>query len=162
MPEPSLTLSDTETLAARVRALEDERAILATLNAYIHALDYKGRAAEFADCFTETGGFVVVDTSGEQTYELTGRPALTTWHEDLHAKPLFAHHAHALLNTTISLAGDEATAESYYVVFVSTDSGAGTLSSGLYTDRLVRSPDAQWRIDKRTITVIMMPPDVTP
>ena len=53
MSEPSMAA-----LAERVARLEDERAVVATLYAYGHALDYGDRGG-FLDCFTPDADYVV-------------------------------------------------------------------------------------------------------
>src|SRR3989442_15385007 len=51
-------MTDLDGLARRLRLLEDERDILATLHQYGHALDY-GAEADWVDCFTADAHYEV-------------------------------------------------------------------------------------------------------
>jgi hypothetical protein len=64
---------DVEQLRSRVRLLEDERAILGTLHAYGHAIDY-GDEERYLDLWTDDAAF---DARGRAPGDVT-RPSPTS------------------------------------------------------------------------------------
>lgn len=138
---------------ARLRRLEDEAAIRATLHAYGSALDY-GDRAQFLDCFTADAEYVVVlRTSGAVAYECRGHDELAAYF-DAHTHAPTAWHKHVVTNITVEVDGDSATAASYFLrIDAAPDAGPGTvLASGRYLDRLARNGD-RWRIAGRRCEV---------
>jgi hypothetical protein len=133
---------DLTILEERVRALEDERSILHTLHTYGHSLDY-GYEEEFLDCWSETA---VLRWYNHPPY--SGRELLTSvfrWHT--HAPEVY--HKHLLIEPRIALAGDTATADSYYARLDNSPSGPVLRSFGRYRDVMVRCPDGRWRFQER-------------
>ncbi|HEY4098624.1 MAG TPA: nuclear transport factor 2 family protein [Baekduia sp.] len=130
-------------IEARLRVLEDEREILATLSAYGHAIDY-GDERAFLDCWSETA---VLRWPWRAPIE--GRAAIAAaFRAHTHAPE--AYHKHMLMEPRITVAGDAATADSYYARMDRDDEGRPVLRSfGRYRDRLGRGPDGRWRFVER-------------
>ncbi len=141
----------TGAIERRLRALEDERAILATMYQYAHALDYGERDA-FLDCFTETATWVSrrQDPTNMLVGSYTGWAALGGFF-DRHTHAPGTYHKHLLAEPRITLSGEEARAMSY---FWRVDEHRGDVycpGFGRYRDRLVRCSDARWRFAERNV-----------
>jgi ketosteroid isomerase-like protein len=131
-----------DALEARLRLLEDERAILRTLYAYGHAIDY-GYEDEFAECWTEDA---VLHWPWREP--LTGRAAiLEAFRAHTHAPERF--HKHLLVEPRVRVEGDRATVESMYARLDAYEDGPKLRSFGRYLDVLVRCPDGRWRFEER-------------
>jgi ketosteroid isomerase-like protein len=131
-----------DALEARLRLLEDERAILRTLYAYGHAIDY-GYEDEFADCWTEDA---VLYWPWREP--LAGRAAiLEAFRAHTHAPERF--HKHLLVEPRVRVEGDRATVESMYARLDAYEDGPKLRSFGRYLDVLVRCPDGRWRFEER-------------
>lgn len=141
----SLKGPDLKDMANRLETLEDERAILRTLYQYGHCVDY-GREKEWVDCFTE-----------DATYVRKGAGLTHRGHAELarfiatHTRAPERYHKHLLVNPVITLQGDEATVESYYVRIDEGEPAPYVISMGRYHDRMVRCPDGKWRFKERRI-----------
>ena len=150
-----------EELAKRLQVLEDERAILATLHAYGHSIDY-GLKEKFADLFTEDGVYLVL-MRGVPVPSLAGVPhsASGIKGRDLILQYVRGHsnapamwHKHFLVEPAIRRESDnEASVESYFARLDEDDNGAYILAFGRYRDRVVRSPDGKWRFKERIVEV---------
>lgn len=141
---PSTALAE---LHRRLAALEDERAVVQTLFRYGHTIDY-GRRAEWLDCFVEWGTFEV-RVRGELKARYEGRATLQRFIEGHSAIP-DAYHKHLLVEPTVSVDGDEASAQSYFVRLDDDPDGAPRVHGfGRYVDRLVRGGDGRWRFLER-------------
>ncbi|HEY4333944.1 MAG TPA: nuclear transport factor 2 family protein [Ilumatobacteraceae bacterium] len=158
--------------AARLAAVEDERAICDTLYRYCHSLDY-GLEDDFVDCFTAdaTWCWTVRDADLQAflTYAVVpiGDPAGVPTPEDAlvaasgaeqlramvhnHTSPPARWHKHCVMNTRVEITGDTAHANSYFVrVDASRYSMDGFIRAfGRYHDDLVRGDDGRWRISRR-------------
>jgi hypothetical protein len=128
---------------SRLRALEDERAILDTLSAYAHSLDY-GLRDEWGDCWSEDA----VLNWPHESY--VGREAILGAY-DGHSHAPEAFHKHFLVEPRIVLDGDAATAESYFTRLNDSAQGPVLRSFGRYIDELVRCDDGRWRFRQRTL-----------
>jgi ketosteroid isomerase-like protein len=142
------------TIEARLRALEDERAILRTLYAYGQAIDY-GREAEFLDCWTEdarlTYSFQIANSlgaDGREDMSFTGREEIAGFFRR-HTHAPERYHKHLLSAPQIVIDGDRATAECYSVRLDAQPGGPLASSFGRYRDELVRCPDGRWRFAVR-------------
>lgn len=142
------------TLTERLDRLEAERAIVATLYAYGHALDY-GDRDQFLGCFTTDAAYVVAMRIGsDRGFEFHGHGELTGYFEG-HTHAPAAWHKHVTTNPIITVDGDRATATSY---FVRVDAGAKAapaviVASGRYLDELDRDAAGRWRIRSRRCEV---------
>jgi hypothetical protein len=136
-------------LAARVVALEDERAITRTLCRYSHAIDY-GLEEEWVDCFTEDGVFEVRLRDGELYALCQGQADLLAFAQG-HTRPPTGYHKHFVGVPLIEVRGDQARADSYFARMDMTADKLATYvrAMGRYRDDLVRSEDGVWRIRKR-------------
>ena len=127
----------------RLARLEDERAILDTLHAYGHGIDY-GLDEKFRDCWTEDA----VLRWPEPHPPYVGREAIMdVYRRHTHAPDVF--HKHVLVEPRISLDGDRATVDSYFARLDVYPEGPEISSFGRYRDVLVRCDDGQWRLSER-------------
>jgi 3-phenylpropionate/cinnamic acid dioxygenase small subunit len=146
-------------LRKRVEQLEDERAILATLYRYAHAIDY-GLQDEWLDCFTDDAVYEATHTS-ESVREAQsrgsnlraghrGKTELTAFIEKHRHAPEH-YHKHLLIEPRIALDGDSAHVVSYFVrLDANEDDPGGYLRTfGRYFDELVRCEDGRWRLSAR-------------
>jgi hypothetical protein len=136
---------------ARLRALEDEGGVLATMYQYGHALDY-GLRDEFLDCFTRSGVWDSrrCDSGTTPVGHYAGHAQLAGFF-DRHTHAPSVYHKHLLVEPRITIDGDLATAASY---FVRVDEHGGEVympGFGRYQDRLVRSADGRWRFEERRV-----------
>lgn len=137
-------------LLDRVRALEEERSILQTLHAYSHFHD-GGRDAEWVDLFTADGAFDARRPT--RSRRNAGRAALQKYRSDIGVgKKDEFHMRHFLGNPRITVRGDEADVEAYFVVFNDRATGhtPQVFSFGRYTDRL-KKEDGCWRFKERIV-----------
>src|SRR5580704_17902938 len=108
-------VDDVNALGARLRILEDERAILETLHRYGHAMDY-GPDAEFVSCFVVDGVWDVRMRRSKSGFTCRG-------HDDIAASlaaqmsvrvpALYAKHI--VVDPRISLDGNNASVVSYFL-----------------------------------------------
>jgi hypothetical protein len=137
----------TDDVEARLRALEDERAVLGTIQRYGEALDY-GDEVGWADCFTENGVFEVRDPENDQpVLRVTGRSALVAFAQR-HTRAPELWHKHIAVNPTVTLDGDRASARSYMLLLVEIDDRPAVAVFGRYHDRLERT-GAGWVFSER-------------
>jgi hypothetical protein len=148
-------VSDVESLRARVKQLEDERSVLELLSRYCMTID-TGRTAEWVDCFTEDGSFEVQDASGNELTAVRGRADLATYVEGLMTTVPPGTQDHVTVNAAVWVAGDQATADSYYMTVVLGEDGPRLRSRGRYRDRLART-DRGWRFRQRVATSMRQP-----
>jgi ketosteroid isomerase-like protein len=135
--------ADLEELERRLYALEDERAILHTLYAYAHSIDY-GDEALFLDCWAEDA---VLEWPWREP--MAGHEALTAaFRAHTHAPDVY--HKHFMVEPRIEIRGDEATSQCLYSRLDRDDDGEPYVRSfGRYVDRLRRCPDGRWRFTFR-------------
>jgi SnoaL-like domain len=140
---------NTEDLAARLAHLEDERAIMRTLQRYGHSIDY-GLEEDWVDCFTDDGVFDVRARNGDVFVRCEGRDALLAFVQG-HTRPPAAYHKHVVVDPMIEISGDSAHVDSYFARIDADDDGgrAFVMAMGRYRDDLVRCPDGMWRISSR-------------
>jgi 3-phenylpropionate/cinnamic acid dioxygenase small subunit len=146
--------TDLASILARLQVLEDERAVLSTLQRYGHYIDY-GRAEEWVQLFTADATYLI--TSGRPDVDST---TTVSGHDELrdfigrhsHAPELF--HKHVLAEPMISVNGDEASAESYWLLALERKGNrAGIVGFGRYLDTLRRQPNGVWLFTQRRIEV---------
>jgi ketosteroid isomerase-like protein len=129
------------TVEERLRALEDERAILDRLYAYGHALDYGDRDA-WIDSWLENAHLQWPETS------YAGREAIAgAFDAHTHAPAVF--HKHVLVEPRVTVDGDSALASSYFMRVDHSPSGPVVRSFGRYRDVLQRCEDGAWRFAER-------------
>lgn len=129
-------------LEERVQRLEDEQAILDTLYAYGHGLDY-GLEDAWIDCWTP-----------QAELDWPGRPFMRG-HAQLregfrahtHAPQVF--HKHIVVEPVITITGDSATVDSMFARLDRYPGGPGIRAFGRYRDTLVRCADGRWRFTAR-------------
>jgi len=131
----------------RLRLLEDKRAILGTLHAYGHCLDY-GDELGFLDCFA-------VDAElGWSMYPhpLRGHDRIReAFRRHTHAPD--AWHKHMVAEPQIVVEGDRARVSSMFFrldPYVST-AGPEIYAFGRYIDAFLRCPDGRWRFLQRMV-----------
>lgn len=133
------------TIEGRLRALEDERAILQTLYTYGHAMDYGVELEkEFADIWTE-------DAVLHHSYAtFSGRDRImVAFHAHSHAPD--AYHKHCLVEPRIHITGDQATSVAYTFAFWDAGDKPVLMAFGRYRDCFVRCDDGRWRIRERRV-----------
>lgn len=128
-------------LEARLRRLEDERAILDVLHAYGHSIDYGDRAL-WIDCWTEDAALIWPHA----TY--TGHTEIGAAF-DAHSHAPEKFHKHFMVEPRIHVDGDSATVDSYFTRLDAGPDGPFVRSMGRYRDRLVRCADGRWRFAER-------------
>jgi ketosteroid isomerase-like protein len=143
-------MSTTGDLEGRVALLEDERAILRLLHSYGHYLDY-GLADAWVDCFTEDGVFEVQRaTPPGGLYrgrdELRGFVAAHT-----HAPDKW--HKHVVVDPIITVHGDSAEVESYFMRLDRIDDLPQVRTFGRYRDSVRRTAEGRWRLAHRVVEV---------
>ena len=143
-------------LERRLRALEDERAVLRTLFAYGYAIDY-GLEEEFVDCWTEDATLVWSKTSHREFPQFparcyTGREAIReAFQGQTHAPG--EYHKHLLHQPRITITGDRATVQSGFSRIDEAAVRPLLRSFGRYLDELVRCADGRWRFVRREAEV---------
>ena len=155
-----------EGLETRLQVLEDERAIMSTLNTYGHTIDY-GLKAQWLDCFAEdavyrveASGVAVPELLGiaQPSTGLKGRAALSAYISKHSSAPV-RWHKHCLSEPVVRLeGGGQASAESYFMRLDEDENGAYILAFGRYRDQLVKSPDGKWRFQERICEIESRPP----
>ena len=135
----------------QLSVLQDERAILRTLHAYCHAIDY-GHEAAWVDLFLETGVFHVEMAGGAAPLHFAGREALQAFIAG-HPRAPEALHKHLVLNPLIDVSGDEARVRSYFHMLLECDGLPESFCFGRYLDQMRRCPDGVWRFVERLAEV---------
>lgn len=139
-------------LGARIRRLEDERAVLRTLHLYGHCID-RGREADYLDLWTEDAAFDARGRApGDVTRVVRGREALAEFAAHF-SRPPVGWHQHQVLEPLVDVQGDTATATSYFTVLREEDGAPRVWVFGRYRDTLVRCPDGAWRFTLRVAEV---------
>ena len=142
-------------LEKRLRLLEDEHAILDTLYRYPHCVDYVGRGADFIDLFTDDGIFDI-RYSPPLGRRIVGRKALEEFIEG-HRAPDSKYHQHAIINPIITLKGDEAFVESYWLTLDRGLKGPSLGGCGRYKDHLIKVGN-RWKFKERIIEIEVIDP----
>ena len=152
--EVSGSAPDSGGLTERLDRLEAERAIVATLYAYGHGLDY-GDRDEFLGCFTADAAYVVAMRVGSGNgFEFHGHEELTGYF-DGHTHAPAAWHKHITTNPMVTVDGESATVTSYFTrVDAGVEAGPAVVTaSGRYLDEFVRDDAGRWRIRLRRCEV---------
>jgi hypothetical protein len=153
-------------LEKRVKALEDERAIQDTINAYGHCIDY-GLKEEWLDLFTDDATYQLT-MLGKTTPMLMNipQPEEGVKGKELLRKYISVHtyapkmwHKHLGMNSKINLESDKtASADTYFVRMDKTGEGrAYPLLFGRYIDKFEKCSDGKWRIKVRRIEMESTP-----
>jgi ketosteroid isomerase-like protein len=143
---------DIEQLRSRVQLLEDERAILAALHSYGHAIDY-GDEERYLDLWTDDAAFDARGRSpGDVTRVVRGREALADFAARF-SRPPEGWHKHLVIEPLIEVEGDSASATSYFAVLREEGSQPILWVFGRYRDTLVRCADGRWRFSLRIAEV---------
>jgi hypothetical protein len=136
-----------KTTEARLQELEDRQAIHELLMNYGRTLDNRDFEG-FARLFTADAEY------GGGTLQFKGPAAIRAWLEKAlktNAAPAPGKDWHFLLNETITLNGDEATAVSLGAFFVRGEGNKLESNSiAIYTDHLVRQ-DGVWKFKRRVL-----------
>ena len=131
-----------DSVAARLRALEDREEIRLLLLDYGRHLDSRDLKA-YASLFTVDGEWV----GGFGTVK--GRDSIQAFMEkNMGTGPNRANNYHLLSNFVITVQGDTATAWSRWAFIVPDANGARVAQAGRYDDTLVRE-NGRWRFKKR-------------
>ena len=143
------------TIEERLAALEAERAILHTLHAYGHAIDY-GDEQAFLDCWMPdarlTYSFAVANERGSGEPR---DPMRFEGHDEIagffraHTHAPDRYHKHFLAAPLIVIDGERATAECYNARLDEQPGGPRMSSFGRYRDVLVACEDGRWRFVSR-------------
>jgi hypothetical protein len=139
---------------ARLRALEAERGVLATLYRYGHALDY-GAEADWVDCFMPTARYEVREPGGGTAGRVRaydGRDELAAF-AARHTRAPERFHKHMVVDPVIAVDGDRATAVSYFMRLDDVGGERVVYAFGRYRDDLVRGEDGRWRFARRIAEV---------
>jgi 3-phenylpropionate/cinnamic acid dioxygenase small subunit len=136
------------TLEQRLARIEDREAIIDRLYAVAHAVDY-GDEDGFVNSFTPDAQFLVLlEGADEPTHVYGGHAGLRARIEN-HTRPPELYHKHVYLNPRVTIDGDEARCDSYYLVISEHAKEPEILAFGRDRDRMLRCPDGEWRIVER-------------
>lgn len=129
-------------LEARLRRLEDERAVLDVLHAYGHSIDYGDRDL-WLSCWAEDA-VLIWPHATMRGHEEIGAAF------DAHSHAPEKFHKHFMVEPRIAVDGDTATCDSYFTRLDAGPDGAPFVRSiGRYRDRLARGTDGRWRFTER-------------
>jgi len=141
---------DVTALAARLRILEDERAILEILHRYGHAMDY-GPDREFVSCFTVDGVWEVRMRLSKAGFTCRGQDEIAASlaaQMSVRVPALYAKHI--VMDPRMILDGDRASVVSYFLRVEPTNDGPTRIvASGRYLDQMERADDGCWRFRHR-------------
>jgi len=140
-------------IEARLTRLEAQNAILSRLYAYAHSIDY-GDESAWVDCFTANGIWDVrMRRRADGRIVCRGRAELAAYIAT-HTRAPYHWHKHLLAEPLITVSGDTAVCDSYFVRLDTDDAGNHTVNGqGRYRDRLVRDADGAWRFAERIVEV---------
>ena len=145
-------MDELDAIDARLRRLEDERAVLRTLHLYGQCID-KGREEEYLDLWTDDAAFDARGRSpGDVTRVVRGRAALAEFAAGFSRPPL-GWHQHQVLEPVVDVDGDTATATSYFAVLREEEDAPLVWVFGRYRDTLARCADGRWRFTLRIAEV---------
>ncbi len=151
-------------LAARVRSLEEERAVLSSLYRYAHAIDY-GDEATWVDCFTPDGVFDLhymgdspqnprkgFGTPHAHGRRFAGKEELAMFVAN-HTRAPIKWHKHVLVEPMITFDPDfqRARVRSYFVRIDNENGAREIWAFGRYIDDMVRGQDGRWRFKERKV-----------
>lgn len=142
MPEAA----EIDALVKRVASMEAERAVLACMYRYAHAMDY-GPPEAWAECFVEDGTY--------ETDFRDGRVDRYEGRDELRSKAAgrqTSDHSmrHVMVNPMVTeISETEARADAMYVLIEDYGEGPRLVSFGRYRDHFVRDHDGQWRFKSR-------------
>jgi hypothetical protein len=143
-------VDDVNALGARLRILEDERAILQTMHRYGHAMDY-GPDTEFVSCFVVDGVWDVRMRRSKAGFTCRGHDEIAASlaaQVSVRAPALYAKHI--VVDPRIALDGNNANVVSYFLrVEPGHDGPTRIVASGRYLDQMERSRDGSWRFVER-------------
>ena len=119
----------------------DKDAIRELLHLYCFHMD-EGRFAPLGALFRPDGEWIAPYKTAQ------GPEAITAWLTQ--SVPPSPKRMHFVMNSVISVDGDEATAQSNYLVMVEGPDGPVPSVCGTYADVLVRTPEG-WRFRRRAL-----------
>jgi hypothetical protein len=154
-----------EALERRLKIFEGERAILSTLNAYGHAIDY-GLKARWLDCFTEDAVYKVQAFGVTLSEALVTQPLMGMKGQDVLSQYIAKHtkspelwHKHFLVEPIIVWENDNTVSvESYFARLDEDQNGPYILAFGRYRDKMVKEQDGKWRFKERICEIESHPP----
>lgn len=142
-------------LHRRLRALEDEAAIVRRLHIYGHAID-AGDEAKWLDCFTADGVFEGTGRRpGHTMFRVQGREALSEFING-HTRRPYQFHMHGVIEPLVEVDGDRATCTSYFIVLQEHEKEPRVRVFGRYRDQLRRDSDDAWRFAVRRAEIDAM------
>ena len=134
-------------LVKRLQALEAQREIRETLYRYSHTIDY-GPGERWADeVFTGDGVFDVFTVKGRPIHKENGRAELAAYLGTKKLPPV-QYDKHLIFSPLITVNGDEATVESYFVGLDDIAERPRMFVFGRYSDKLVKE-GGRWLIKER-------------
>jgi ketosteroid isomerase-like protein len=138
-----------EELAARVRTLEDERAITDTLTKISDTfvlIDLEG----WLDCFTEDGAFTMRRGPDEPLVnDMAGHAELEPWFVAHAERVPLGKSTQSLTQLRVTVDGDAAEATSLALLIHNLDGVPTLFSTVRFTDTLLRCSDGRWRVQAR-------------
>ena len=131
-------------LDARIRAVEDELAVLRTITRYGLVVDTR-EASLTGDLFTEDG---VYDADAYAV--MRGRNAI----EEMASDPRMPSSAHCIGPSVVAVDGDSATASGYSMTYRPQDGGVQLFRLSFNRWELVRVDGASWRVARRVTRLV--------
>ncbi len=136
-------------LEARVRELEDVRAIIDLEADYAHAADTVDPEG-YGNVFAKDGVIELNHGGDQETQRVIGREAIAGFCREVIAKG-YKFAMHSLHNPRIVVDGDTATGRLYFEATTHTLADGTGWSAGSYQDEYVRTREG-WKISKKVIT----------
>ncbi|MFJ8023545.1 nuclear transport factor 2 family protein [Streptomyces sp. NPDC096311] len=135
-------------LSERLRRLEDERAIVDTMNGTALAMDYGDRDL-FLGSFTSDADYAVeVRTRPEYNVRVHGQDEIGAYF-DRHTHAPAVWHKNVVTNPSVVVTGDTAKVTSYLIRLGAEEKGSANVAFGRLTDDFVRGDDGKWRLKSR-------------
>lgn len=141
---------DLAALEARIRELEDERALRDLLARYSFTVDF-GRDKEYVDLFTEDGAMDMTDM-GMSRY--TGHAELLDFVNDEAAIDLRFRSFHHAAPTAFHIDGDDATAEGYSILIALQEVGTIAVIHANASRWTFRREQGEWKIVERMVKLL--------
>lgn len=125
-----------------------QREIETVMRRYSHSIDY-GHEEQWVQCFTEDGVFLRRDAITRETSISGAGAAGLRAFISAHSRAPAVFHKHMLTSPLITVTGERASSESYFVLLVEDDGAPRIGTFGRYLDQWRYDRARGWRIEQR-------------